>query len=132
MTERAANLIFAATAANEDGGYSEIAITDTGCVYLLHQARGGGPLRSEEVRKRRRDIDELLTDIENLGITEWARCYGPEQPFGPGSWHVVMEGRGKFYRSQGTGEYPPGWEELCELLAKFLGRPFGSSQSQAE
>jgi len=128
MKEKVSHLIFSATLGGSSGGYSEVVITDADDVYFTCRSRPGAPLRTDAVRKRRREIDELLRQVERLGVVEWEPCYGPEEPTGPEGWHVVLDVNGKLYRRRGSGEYPPGWGELRRLLEGFLGQPFGADR----
>jgi hypothetical protein len=121
MTERAAEIVFAASVGTRSGGLVEVAVTDKGLVYYTCREGEEGRVRTEEIRKTRRDVDLFLGAVDDIGVAQWQRRYGDASL--PESWHVVLEVGGRLLSWCGSGEYPPCWDELCRVVEDLTGKP---------
>jgi len=121
MRERAADIVFAVSMRTRSGGFVEVAVTDKGLAYCTCREGGEGRTRTEEIKKTRRDIDLFLGAVDDVGVAQWQRRYGDASL--PESWHVVLEVGGRLLSWCGSGEYPPGWDELCRLVEDLTGEP---------
>ena len=119
MKKKIRSVIFDACLTGADGRRCEVVISED---WKVHWASGGG---WEGVRRHRRESDQFLWDVQQLGITDWERRYGEGSPSEPGGWAVILEIDRRLHKWEGCGEYPPRWDEFCALVREFAGRPFG-------
>ena len=121
--EPVAGILFAVSVRAPDGASCEVTVVDGDVVYCTSCGKGGRRAYTDEVQRRRRDIDSFLGAVDALGLTGWDQHYG--DPSVTDRWHVVLDVAGRMTRWRGSDEYPPNWDELCDLVEKLTERPLG-------
>lgn len=126
MRQNEANLIFSATLHGPSGALCEVVVAEQDSVHYTYRADSGKSPRTEEIKVRRRDVNDFLWEVEDIAHSHWDKArYGRGEVSAPGSWMVLLEKDRKLVKWQGCGEYPPHWEEFRLLVEEFIDRPFG-------
>jgi len=120
--ESSGEVLLALRVEGAGGAFEELVVTDDDEVIHITGGRQGAR-RVETVRRRRREIDRFLWEVEALGPADSQRHYGGDSR-GPGSWRLVMQSEGQWRHWSGGGRVAPHWDELMALAAGLLGRPF--------
>ncbi|MFP4176694.1 MAG: hypothetical protein ACOCSQ_04295 [Planctomycetota bacterium] len=127
MKDNRTQLIFSATIYGHDGAMSEVVIDEAHTVYYRHRTCDSNPPRMSEVNMTRRDVDDMLWEIEGILIEQWdsSSPYGTGRMGEPEAWMVTLATNRGVKKWQGYGEFPAGWQEFRLLLEQHLERPFG-------
>jgi hypothetical protein len=124
MSNKHSDIIFCASSHGPEGALSELVVSEDFTVYFTHRKPGGGRVQTEEVDRRRKDVDAFLWEIEDILINDWdqRRYEGDEQP--PTSWMVLLEKDRRLQKWEGSGAYPPRWQEFRLLIEQLIDHAF--------
>jgi hypothetical protein len=125
MTTQQSDIIFCASSHGPEGALSEVVISDDYTVYYTHRKPGTGRADTSRVDRRRKQVDAFLWELEDIVIHDWDQ-QRYESDGGPGtSWMVLLEKDRRLRKWQGSGAYPPRWQEFRLLVEQFIDRAFG-------
>ena len=121
----ASDVIFSASVTGSGGSFFEVVVTADYDVYCNSRPDGRQQASVVLVDRRPRDVERFLQRIETLDVANWGPAYGSGSPADAGGWMVLLEIDRRVRKWQGCGQYPPNWDEFCQIVGEMIHAPFG-------
>ena len=124
MSNKKSDIIFCASSHGPEGALSEVVISEDYTVFFTRRKPGSGKANTERIQRRRKTIDAFLWEVEDVLIDDWSQSEY-DCPENNTSWMVLLESDRRLRKWQGSGAYPPRWQEFRLLVEEFIDHAFG-------